>query len=266
MLPSTQGAPFAHGINASHTSNNMDVWEGFVASWSMIMVSEIGDKTFFIACLMATRYPRMVVFLGAISALVTMTVLSAILGVLVPSLLSVKVTLLLMAVLFFVFGVKIIRSAFTDEDDCDDERAEAAATINKKSSATDVENGGVHDKGHWYHQCISPIFIQAFIFTFLAEWGDRSQIATIGLAAAHNAFGVTFGGIVGHTICTGGAVLFGNIIAASVSHRTINFCGGILFIIFSFATFYRLLYIDESHLDTSTAATSILMKSAKVTD
>lgn len=30
---------------------------------------------------------------------------------------------------------------------------------------------------------ISPIFVQAFTLTFLAEWGDRSQLTTIVLAA-----------------------------------------------------------------------------------
>ena len=30
----------------------------------------------------------------------------------------------------------------------------------------------------------SPIFIQAFTLTFLAEWGDRSQITTIVLGAS----------------------------------------------------------------------------------
>jgi putative Ca2+/H+ antiporter (TMEM165/GDT1 family) len=30
----------------------------------------------------------------------------------------------------------------------------------------------------------SPVFVQTFILTFLAEWGDRSQIATIALAAS----------------------------------------------------------------------------------
>lgn len=31
----------------------------------------------------------------------------------------------------------------------------------------------------------SPVLVEAFVLTFLAEWGDRSQIATIG-ACFHN--------------------------------------------------------------------------------
>ena len=48
----------------------------FVASLSVILVSEIGDKTFFIAAIMAMRHPRVTIFAGAISALATMTVMS----------------------------------------------------------------------------------------------------------------------------------------------------------------------------------------------
>lgn len=32
---------------------------------------------------------------------------------------------------------------------------------------------------------LGPVLAQSFILTFLGEWGDRSQIATIALAAAH---------------------------------------------------------------------------------
>lgn len=33
--------------------------------------------------------------------------------------------------------------------------------------------------------CTNPVFAQAFVLTFLGEWGDRSQIATIAMGAAH---------------------------------------------------------------------------------
>ena len=48
----------------------------FVASLSVIIVSELGDKTFFIAAIMAMRHSRLVVFGGAIAALFIMTVMS----------------------------------------------------------------------------------------------------------------------------------------------------------------------------------------------
>lgn len=55
---------------------NLGFVHAFVASLSVILVSEIGDKTFFIAAIMAMRHPRLTVFAGAIFALALMTVLS----------------------------------------------------------------------------------------------------------------------------------------------------------------------------------------------
>ena len=48
----------------------------FVASLSVIIVSELGDKTFFIAAIMAMRHSRVTVLAGALGALALMTVLS----------------------------------------------------------------------------------------------------------------------------------------------------------------------------------------------
>ena len=39
-------------------------------SFAMIIVSEIGDKTFLIAAILAMRHPRLVVFAGAFGSLV----------------------------------------------------------------------------------------------------------------------------------------------------------------------------------------------------
>ena len=56
-----------------------------------------------------------------------------------------------------------------------------------KSSETisDVEAGVVRiGKFQRILGIFSPILIQSFTLTFLAEWGDRSQITTIVLAAS----------------------------------------------------------------------------------
>lgn len=64
------------------------------------------------------------------------------------------------------------------------------------------------------------IFMQAFTMTFVAEWGDRSQITTIILSARENLWGVITGGIIGHAICTGIGVIGGRMIAQKISVRT----------------------------------------------
>ncbi|KAE8657457.1 hypothetical protein F3Y22_tig00116995pilonHSYRG00140 [Hibiscus syriacus] len=47
----------------------------------------------------------------------------------------------------------------------------------------------------------------AFSITFFGEWGDRSQLATIGLAADEDPFGVVLVGILGQALCTATAVI-----------------------------------------------------------
>ena len=91
------------------------------------------------------------------------------------------------------------------------------------------------------------IFIQAFTMTFVAEWGDRSQITTIVLAARENLLGVITGGTIGHAICTGIGVIGGRIIAQKISVRTVTLVGGIVFINFATTSSIR-----DPTSDTST--------------
>ena len=78
-----------------------------------------------------------------------------------------------------------------------------------------------------------PILAQAFTITFIAEWGDRSQIATIAMAAAQEPFGVTLGACIGHALCTGLAVIGGRLLSTRISERAVAFSGGVLFVIFA---------------------------------
>ena len=48
--------PFSMGVLPD------ELVEGFLSSWGMILVSEIGDKTFFIAAVMAMKNPKLLVW------------------------------------------------------------------------------------------------------------------------------------------------------------------------------------------------------------
>ena len=78
----------------------------------MISVSEIGDKTFFIAAIMAMKNSRLLVFSAAFSSLMIMSVLSAALGYAVPNLIPQEYTNYLAAILFLFFGIKMTYEAY----------------------------------------------------------------------------------------------------------------------------------------------------------
>lgn len=88
---------------------------------------------------------------------------------------------------------------------------------------------------HELTKLLGPVAVEAFVLCFLAEWGDRSQIATITLAADQKPAGVVLGGVLGHTICSTLAVFGGEIIGRQFSQRTLLFAGSAIF--FSFGAF-----------------------------
>ncbi len=120
--------------------------------------------------------------------------------------------------------------------------------INKKGEGDpDLENDGGDGKGKsrpngFLSRCFADessfgVFSQALTLTFLAEWGDRSQIATIALAAAKDPYGVIAGGLLGHAFCTGLAVIGGRLLASKISEKTVANVGGFLFLAFSVHSF-----------------------------
>lgn len=77
--------------------------------------------------------------------------------------------------------------------------------------------------------------------TFLGEWGDRSQIATIAMAAGQDYWWVTLGAIFGHAICTFIAVVGGRMLATRISVRTVTLGGAVLFLVFGVLYMYEAL-------------------------
>jgi len=257
---------------------NLGFIHAFIASISVIVVSEIGDKTFFIAAIMAMRHSRLIIYTGAMSALGAMTVLSALLGNIVTKFIPRIYTYYLSSILFAGFGIKMLKDGYgMSPDEGTDELEEVQHEVEKAEATDDLESGDgeatnnavkenqqqprlsqkstISNITAIIRRYVSPIFMQACIMTFLAvstsrryvhifilsvfkEWGDRSQITTIVLAASENLLGVIIGGTIGHGLCTGVAVIGGRFIAQRISPKTVTLVGGVVFLCFAFSAFF----------------------------
>lgn len=193
----------------------------FTKGLSLITVSELGDKTFFIAVILAMRHSRRIVFAGVLAALAAMTIISVLVGQ-VASLLPPKYVHYGEIILFIGFGIKLLYDASRMPKDACDVEVVQEATI-----AVDKAELKLSKK-----QIATAIYLEAFVLTFIAEWGDRTQIATVALSAANNPVGVTVGAIIGHALCTTIAVIGGRMLAGRISERNLTIAGGSLFLVF----------------------------------
>ncbi len=207
----------------------MGLFTGFTAGLLLITLSELGDKTFFIAAILAMRHPRRWVFVGAIAALFVMTALSVLIGQ-VAGIFPQKYVHGVAATLFIGFGLKLLYDALkmSGRKGLAGEQVDAQKAVeqSEKSIAT------------W---SVRAVLIEAFTLTFIGEWGDRTQLATITLAAANNPYGVLIGTTLGHAICAGIAVICGKLIAGLISERFLTGIGGVLFIIFGIVTAQQII-------------------------
>eukprot|EP00939_MAST-03C_sp_MAST-3C-sp1_P000422 g422.t1 len=165
----------------STESMTLSFWVAFFNSIAMIIVTELGDKTFFIAAILAMKHDRAVIFAGAIGALALMTVLSSIIGFALPALLPRSYTHYAAALLFVYFGIKLLREGYEmhakgEGNGPSDELEEVEQEL-KFDDSSSVEDGRTEKelKIEKKRQVMMNIMIQAFTLTFLAEWGDRSQ-------------------------------------------------------------------------------------------
>ena len=176
------------------TTTNLGFLHAFIASISVIVVSELGDKTFFIAAIMAMRHSRLIIYIGAMGALGAMTILSALLGNIVTKFVPRIYTYYLSSILFAGFGVKMLKDGYhMSPDEGAEEYKEVQQEVEQAEAAEDLESGGDLKSGSsterqsqhpsttvskqkgavaqlivLIRRYVPPILIQAFILTFLA--------------------------------------------------------------------------------------------------
>lgn len=221
----------AGGASASYSAWMESLTDsGFYQAFSLVFLSEIGDKTFFVAALLAAKLSRFISFVGSLGALAVMTVISVIIGQVfhaVPAGIANGIPLddVAAVLAFTYFGIKILSEALEDTGEksaMDEEFEEAEETVEGSDTITKATAGAQ----------IASIFA----LVFAAEFGDRSFLATIALSAAQNPVSVAAGGIAAHGIATGIAVIGGAYISKYVSEKVIGIIGGTLFLVFAVTT------------------------------
>jgi len=207
-----------------------DLFTAFTAGLLLVGLAELGDKTFFIAALMAMNHPRRLVFAGAFGALAVMTLLAVSAGQVI-GLLPTQWVKIGEVVLFAGFGLKLLYDGLrmgcrdSDHDEVEEAKAAIAAAEGTQTDPKALSALGIIGK--------------TFGLVFLGEWGDRTQITTVMLAASHPAIGVACGALSGFFLCIGLAVVAGRLVAGRLSERFITLFAGALFLVFAIAATFR---------------------------
>eukprot|EP00538_Stauroneis_constricta_P013327 CAMPEP_0119547654 /NCGR_PEP_ID=MMETSP1352-20130426/1719_1 /TAXON_ID=265584 /ORGANISM="Stauroneis constricta, Strain CCMP1120" /LENGTH=333 /DNA_ID=CAMNT_0007592635 /DNA_START=190 /DNA_END=1191 /DNA_ORIENTATION=- len=233
-LPTISHAADVSSIAASTNGFLSSISEtGFYQAFSLVFVSEIGDKTFFMAGLLAVQTSRFISFLGSMAALGVMTIISVLIGQIfhvVPAGFGEGIPLddVAAALAFAFFGYKTLKEALEMDPNgsgvsvMDEELAEAQEEVDG-SSASKQSN------------LIAKV-LSIFGLVFAAEFGDRSFLSTIALSAAQNPISVAGGAIAAHAVATGIAVAGGAALSKYLSERVIGIIGGSLFLVFAVTT------------------------------
>jgi putative Ca2+/H+ antiporter (TMEM165/GDT1 family) len=180
--------------------------EAFLVSTGIVAIAEVGDKTQLLSFLLATRFRKpLPIIVGILVATLINHGLAGIAGVFVTSWIEPRT-------LRWILGASFV--------------AMAAWTL-------------VPDK---MEESIKPGAFSAFGTTlvsfFLAEIGDKTQIATIGLAAKYNSlFLVVAGTTLGMMVADVPAVIFGDRIAKRAPLRLIRNVTAAIFVVVAAATF-----------------------------
>jgi len=205
----------------------------FGSSLTAITLAELGDKTFFMALILAVRHRGRWVFLGAFAALTAVTLISLALGYGLRELLPPTLVPWLAAALFLGFGLKLLIDAqgmATDAATQEAQEAEEAINAAETSRALNTP---------W------AVIWEAFVLVFVAELGDRTQFTTIFMATApaqvFSFTGLLAGALLGHALVTWLAVGAGKWIGQHVNERLLYRLSGGLFLVFGVAALQQAL-------------------------
>jgi putative Ca2+/H+ antiporter (TMEM165/GDT1 family) len=188
--------------------------DAFLVSTGVVALAEVGDKTQLLSFLLAARFRRPIpIILGILVATLLNHGLAGAVGTWITALLSPEVLRWVLGLSFIAMAVWML---VPDEVD---------------APANDLARFGV--------------FGTTLIAFFLAEMGDKTQVATVALAAQYgNLLWVVLGTTLGMMIANVPAVYFGERIAQRMPVRLVHAVAAAVFALLGIAV---LLGIGEDH-------------------
>ena len=186
-------------------------------AFALIFPSEFPDKTFIASLVLATRFKHLWVWLGIVAAFAIQMAIAVLAGSLL-SFLPQRVVLGVTFVLFVVGAVVLIKGGLSsraaERAAEDDERHE----IESKVAAADATSP-------W------RVSVTSVLVSFVAEWGDLSQLLTAGLAARTGSpVSIFVGSWLAVSAVCGIAVVIGSWIKGRVSIWRIRLVSGALLV------------------------------------
>ena len=180
--------------------------EAFLISTGIVGLAEIGDKTQLLAFLLAAKFRKpLPIVLAIFVATVANHAFAAAVGAWITSMLGPDVLRWVLGVSFLAMAAWTLIPDKLDEDD------------------TKLAKYGV--------------FLTTLIAFFMAEMGDKTQVATVALAARyHDIVSVVLGTTFGMMLANVPAVYLGDKIANRVSLRLVHGIAALVFAVLGVAT------------------------------
>lgn len=246
-LPNKHEAPV---VAQKPAESGKAAWShAFLKAFFVVSVAELFDKTWFMSLILALKMGWKIALTGGYTGLLLHCVLSALLGFGFSKLLKPSVLHFITAGLFFLFTLLYAKDWYCADADSDliasgrEEAAEAmgegeeAGQAGEKNSETagettpEVTNEPIVKKPtrSW-----KSALAQAFLAVFIAEWGDRTQMAMIGLHSSLPVVPVFVGSALAFFALTASAVVVASFIAkAKLSERLVMGTASLSFLVFA---------------------------------
>jgi putative Ca2+/H+ antiporter (TMEM165/GDT1 family) len=192
-------------------------WSALFSTLGLVFVAELGDKTQLAVVTQTCKHRKpWAVFLGASIALVAVTAIGAIGGQILGQFIPERVLRIVAALAFIVMGGLIIREAIK-------------ATKKASEDACDcVEEMDCTPTSAWDWKA----FRSTFGLLFVAELGDKTQLAVLSLAGKRgDVWSVFVGGALALTLVTALGVAGGQGLCKLIPERLLLWISAIAFIV-----------------------------------